>query len=152
MRMLILASIMLFACDKQNTVVKEKFWLYSYTNDYSENVPVQLSADRKHIAGFPSPSDINFDMPYKLIKGYYCGGTFGINTGFLKIKKNEYAKLSSTPNIDTLYRWLIDKDPFIEFYESKNNDLIFNEIGIDTSFLNKLILENEIENYFYRLK
>ena len=57
---------------------------------------------------------------------------------------------------DTLYKLLIDKDPFISFYSRDDHDNRFwdenGAYGIDTAFINELIRKDKLENYFIKLK
>ena len=55
---------------------------------------------------------------------------------------------------DSLLKLVIDFDPFLEYYECKDSkiDWFHNENGIDTTKLNEVINNNELNKYFNRLK
>ena len=95
------------------------------------------------------------DRPIFLLENYYLMGSFGPNTGFLSLTIAEYNKYEVSPGADSLYKMLIDKDPFVYFYERKN-DVGFKDengpYGIDTGRINDLIRQDELDKYFERMK
>jgi len=129
-------------------------YLYKFKVDYSQNVPVELSTEKSRITSAPGFID---ELPLKLIDDYYLGGTFGLYTGYLSITIEEYNNNEVPLSIDSISKLLIENDPFIEFYQFEDKNYIFKdennlEYGIDTSFLNTLIKEGNLEKYFTRLK
>ncbi|MEA1875149.1 MAG: hypothetical protein U9N51_12105 [Bacteroidota bacterium] len=141
-----------FYIDSQNY----ELCIYKTKNDYSENVPVELSKDNTRITSFSGPRGFSDRYPLKLTNNYLLGGTFGINTGFLSITKTEYKEnYDVAPGPDSLYALLIDKDPFKEFYyHNRGYDVFCNEDidGLDTARINDIIMNGELELYFERLK
>lgn len=145
-------SLFLNSCEK-GAVRDLTLWVYKTKNDYSNNVALELSEDKSKITSFPGPSDIKFKWPLKLHQDFYLGGAFGgVNTGYLSLTKTEYSQYEISPGPDSLYKLLIDKDPFLEFYEYIDRHNVFANDGIDTVKLNQLIDNGELEKYFTRLK
>lgn len=93
--------------------------VYKTTKDYSKNVAVTLSEDKKMIVAYPAPTDVSASSyPTALNKGYWLDNR-GIspNTAFLSITYEEYAKLKkSPPNAMELYAMIIDKNPIKRMY------------------------------------
>ena len=53
---------------------------------------------------------------------------------------------------DTAWKYMLDQDPYIEFYRAKDNEMFTNEGNLDTTGLNKIILDGKLEKYFNKLK
>ena len=144
----ILVSFLVISCnsgeDQDRTI-----HVYKPKNDYSSYVPVQLSQDKKTITSIPGRLDP--DGPQKLIEGFFLGNTMGVNTGYLSLTIEEYNSYDPLLGIDSLYKYLMDVDPFLEYYISENIALR-NEYGIDTVFINELIREDRLTDYYTRLK
>ncbi len=142
-----------FSCRKKNDV---PIWVYKTKHDYSKLVSVELSKDKSKIVAFPGPNDLNEKWPVKLINGYFLNGTFGQNSGYLSLSIEEYNTHAVALSPDSLYKLLIDKDPFECFYERYDNDNLFRDeyvpCGIDTTFINNLIKNGELDVYFNKLK
>lgn len=131
--------------------------VYKTRQDYSRNIYVRVNDDRTKITVFPSVSDVDtIKIPVRLVKGYYLGtgrnGENGVESSATSLTVDTY-KLYISP--DSLLKLVIDFDPFLEYYECTENttiDLFRNENGIDTVKLNDVIVNNELEKYFDRLK
>jgi len=92
--------------------------VYKMTKDYSKNVAITLSGDKKTIVSYPARTDVSeISYPTPLNKGYWLDNR-GIspNTAFLSITYEEYAKLKKTPDLEELYSMIIDKDPIKKMY------------------------------------
>ena len=92
--------------------------VYKTTKDYSKNVAVTLSEDKKTIVSYPAPSDVSErSYPTALCKGYLLDNR-GItpNTAFLSITYEEYAKLKKIPTTEELFQLIIDKNPVKKMY------------------------------------
>ena len=80
----------------------------------------------------------------------------GPNTAYLNLSREEYNKLEIKPSPDSLFKLIIEKDPFTEFYQRMDENGIFrNEngyYGIDTTLINNLIKKGELTKYFDRIK
>lgn len=93
--------------------------VYKTTKDYSQNVPVILSVDKKSITSYPAPSDIYYKgelaYPTKLADGYLLDNR-GIteNVAFTSYTYEEYSILKSAPTEAELLNKIIDKNPLIE--------------------------------------
>lgn len=136
--------------DKDTTI-----WVYKMVNDYSENVPVRLSVDKTKIMS--TSGSCNSRWPVLLVDGFSLNGSMGPNTAYLSLKcKEEYNKWEIKPSPDSLFKLIIDKNPFIEFYQRSDDNGMFRDengaYGIDTTFINELIKKNELEKYFVKLK
>jgi len=64
----------------------------------------------------------------------------------------EYNQLCLPP--DTLRKYIIDKDPYIEYYRDMAEPRLFNYVveKVDTSEINQIIRDGKLEEYFTRLK
>jgi len=93
--------------------------VYKTTKDYSQNVPVILSADKKSIASYPAPSDIYYKgelaYPTKLADGYLLDNR-GVteNVAFTSYTYEEYSRLKSAPTETELMNKIIDRNPLLE--------------------------------------
>ncbi|WP_289858585.1 hypothetical protein [uncultured Muribaculum sp.] len=80
--------------------------IYKTNGNFSNNVPITLSADSKKLISFPAPSDITEQTaPIKLSQGYWLDRR-GIspNTAFTKFT---YRQLKSTPSANELKKAII---------------------------------------------
>lgn len=135
-----------------NSVVIYKF---KPAKDYSNNVFVLLSEDKTTIMGYPS--SINH-LLVELDDDYYMDG-LGINTGYLSMTIDELNSYETSPGVDTLASLLIETDPFLEYYSSvsgyfksgSGKDAEYIDLS-DTAFVNTLIKEGKLEEYFDREK
>jgi uncharacterized protein YcfL len=135
------------------SLASPKVIIYKMKKDYSNNVPVTLSADKKTIVSYPHPRDVytngKLAVPTQLKKGYWLDNR-GINenVAFLSYTYEEYAALSNVPDLNTLYEKIIDKDPIKEMWlcgsRYSYNDIV-NE-------LNEVITNKELEKKFKRIK
>ena len=126
--------------------------IYKTRADYSKNVPVTLSDDKSKIVSYPAPQDVyrngQLAYPTPLVKGYLLDNRgVTVNTAFLALTYEEYAKLGQVPNPDDLYSQIIDKSPFTQLYN----------LGTRYSFKNLVpevdsIIEHHKLKNFKRLK
>ncbi len=154
-KILLLCFITLLCSCKKDHTRDTTIQIYKFqtVKDYSNYVPVELSADGSRITSHPS--SINERWPVKLDSGYYLNGSMGVNSGYLSVTIEEYNSYEILSGIDSLYKLVIDKDPYLEYYERNDDGKIMNETGaygIDTAFINSLIRSNKLESYFKRLK
>lgn len=122
--------------------------VYKTTNDYFNNVPILLSADKSKIISYPHPTDIKkgdkFATPTKLKNGYLLDNRgIGLNVAFLKLTYEEYSKLTELLSIDEMKLLIIDDNPLVELYECgyKSN---FNDLEND---LNKVIEKGKLDKF-----
>ena len=116
-------------CETRGPVV-----VYKTRNDYSDNVSVQLSADKKTITAYPAPADVH--SPGLLVNGYNL--QYMLGNAFLSITIEQYRDSSSKYPFDQLMNYLIDSDPFTEYYE------LCECSGRDTFSLNNLIRHDSL--------
>jgi hypothetical protein len=130
--------------------------LYKLKADYTKNVCVMMDQKKTRIKGYPSPGDGAGDTachPIQLINGYYLDYicNYGVNSAYLKISREEFINWVYEVPADSYKYYLLDTDPFLEYYEA-NYKLPNDTCDFDTTCLNKLIRNNEIELFFDRLK
>lgn len=130
-------------------------FVYKTKADYSHNVPVILSEDKKTIVSFPDPSDLmvngEFRTPVKLSEGYLLDRK-GIskNVAFLRFTYDEYSKLTKIPSTEELKYLILENDPLLELWDC--GKLSFNSETELISYLNKIISNKEIKTTWNRLK
>ncbi len=117
--------------------------IYKTKNDYYNNVPVGLSADKTSIISYPDIHDTYFNgdlaYPTKLANGYLLDNRgIGPNSAFTVYSYTEYSQLEQTPTPDILIRMILDNDPFTELYQVN--------CSRDTSEINKIIISGLKEN------
>ncbi len=145
-----------FSCESGSDI-DEMIYVYKTKADYTKNVCVELDSKKTKITSNYAPFSVNTRWPIKLINGYALNGTLGANSGYLSITNDEYKlNYDVSPSPDSLYKLLLDDDPFIEFYEFNDpKNVFYNEngaYGVDTAYINHLIKESNLEKYFIRIK
>ena len=95
--------------------------VYKAKKQYRHLVQVQLSDDKKKVVSYPDPSDIKTGssatagLPVSLHKGYWLDKRgIGLNTAFIDLTYEQFAKLKTPPSPDALYNMIVDKDPITE--------------------------------------
>ena len=147
------ATIAVAENSSQVSVASPSVFIYKMRKDYSQNVPVILSSDKKTIVSYPHPRDVytngQLALPTPLKNGYWLDNR-GINgnVAFLSYTYEEYAALTDVPSLDILYKKIVDKDPITEMWNCgrRHNyrDLI--------NDLNEIIVNNKMEGKFKRVK
>jgi hypothetical protein len=95
--------------------------IYITKEDYSNLVPITLSADKKTVISYPDIKDVTrggqLTKPTSLHKAYWLDNR-GIdrNVAFTKFTYEEYAALQATPGAEELLKMVIDKDPLKSMY------------------------------------
>lgn len=150
---IILILLLAFSCNEKYSS-NTSIYVYKTKNNYSNNVPVELSEDKTKITS--APGFINTRWPVLLFDEYCLNGSMGSNTGYLSITITEFNNNYTNIGVDSLYKLLIDVDPFVSFYYRDDDNGAFHDdngaFGIDTVFINELIRNNELEKYFEKLK
>ena len=126
--------------DNANRVI-----IYKTRKNYSNNIPIVLSQDKRQIISFPSPSDIKTILkPKKLKKGYFLDN-FGIsrNTVFISLSYSEYSKLKQLPNEADFKKMIIDSFPFLEMYDCGDRY----QFEKTERQINKIIKENKLSQF-----
>ncbi len=122
--------------------------IYQTTRDYSKNVPVILSEDKKSITSYPGVSDVytgeKLAYPTALANGFWLDNR-GINqhVAFLGITYEEYAKLTQTPTADELIKMIVDSSPLQCMYKGNARDSYTNIV----KDLNKKIKKGDFSGF-----
>ena len=110
--------------------------IYKMKRDYSRNVPVLLSDDKKEIVSYPHPMDLigmtsKDVMPIRLHGGYYLDRR-GINknVAFLNISYNSYRKLRKPLSIKEIEKLITDRNPLSNYLSCPN--LTYSDMIIDS--------------------
>lgn len=120
--------------------------IYKMKADYSNNIPVILSADKKSVIRYPAPGDLFFEgkisRPTALANGFYLDNR-GVNenVAFVSFTYDDYLNFKKAPTAEELFNAVIDDNPLLEIYQLK-------DIGRSPEELNKVIeMGNLKENY-----
>lgn len=157
-RLIIIVILIFFnlfcSCEKvKDEDATIQIYKFDSARDYSNNVPVELSLDKNKITS--SPSELNTRWPIKLVSEYYMNGSMGVNSGYLSLTVEEYNSYDIIPGVDSLFELLVEKDPYLEYYERNDNGTfssVNGAFGIDTAMINDLIRTDKLENFFDKLK
>lgn len=160
---MVLGIFSFFCCNKNLKDADKNFnplytpgpraYIYKTTADYSNNVPVILSEDKKNIVSYPHPKDVktsnSFLKPTELMNGYLLDNKgVQINTAFLSLTYEEYSKLQEVPSLDFLKSKIIDRNPFAELCDCGLKSNIKNI----ESTLNLLIKQKKLRSTCKALK
>lgn len=120
--------------------------VYKMKQDYSRQVPVELSPDRTEVVSFPGIRDIylheGFAYPTKLEDGYFLDNRgIGPQVAFLRLTYDEYSKLELTPSASLLMNLILDADPILEMYDCGNR----NSFADAEAAMNELILTGKLK-------
>jgi hypothetical protein len=132
--------------------------IYKLRGDYINNVCVRLTNDKSEIHNYPGPTDNcgnPLKKPIEVNDGYFLDFCcdYGVNnTAYLSVSKSDYQDLYPI-NSDSMYNLILDKDPFVEYYVDEAQVLYpGGSFAFDTVLLNSIISNNEMDEYFTRLK
>ena len=156
--------LVFFSCDKISTEADHPgVCLYLTKGDYCNLITVGIK-DGKIVRGpytalryiVVDGDTINLKRA-KLINNYILDAEGNhMNDAFVNIAFNErISKYDVYIPDDTIWKYMLDLDPYTEFWRAKDNEDFQNrtEISVlDTIGLNQIILEGRIEEYFTRLK
>lgn len=126
--------------------------IYKTKADYSKNVPVILSDDKKSIVSYPAPGDVYFKgelaYPVQLAEGFLLDRR-GIseNAAFTRWTYEEYSNMRATPSTNEILDNILDANPFSEMYlagTTNNYSDMVNE-------LNNIIMADNLSK-FKRIK
>ncbi|MDR1792182.1 MAG: hypothetical protein LBR36_01865 [Bacteroidales bacterium] len=103
---------------ESNSMALPPVIIYKTKKDYSHNVAIGLSEDKKSIVSYPHPRDVSeASVPTKLKKKYWLDNRgIGTNVAFLSITYEQYAQLSSPLSLEEMMKMIIDSDPLLEMY------------------------------------
>jgi hypothetical protein len=129
-------------------ISKPPILIYKMKRDYSRNIPVLLSDDKKEIVSYPHPMDImgmasKDVMPIRLHDGYYLDRR-GINknVAFLRITYGSYRKLRKPLSIKEIEKNIIDRNPLVEIYSCPSLSEKENIVSILNSAIDSKTLSN----------
>jgi hypothetical protein len=152
--LILLSLVALSNCRKNDEAPIYKY-IYKTKGDYFNFVSCYLKKDNIHFAAIYDPGGkINRT---RLAQNYVLDQIgFNLNDcneAFLNLTQDEYnAKynydtvLKYKDKPDSIEKYVVYKDPFIELYQLKDNTTI------DTAHLNDIIRKGELEKYFTKLK
>lgn len=129
--------------------------IYKTRQDYSGYLSVSLTPDKSGVSSYPEPADLDNGNKEILLKNDYKTSLIWLDYVYTDIKLNDWGRIWDSihgNNIQTsqfLYDHIIDFDPFIEFYIDYERIVDYNP---DTVFLNAIIKNGELINYFERVK
>lgn len=130
--------------------------IYKLKGDYINKVCVGLTEDKSRIRAYPDMKDNCGDpdnYPLKVDSGYYLDDccNYGVTSAYLSLSKEDYKEYIPR---DSMYKMIIDKDPYEEYYVDENRILIKSGTEccvLDTALLNEIIKNKKLEEYFKRL-
>jgi len=110
--------------------------VYKTRQDYSNNITIQLSKDRKKVTCTPGPQDAANQRPIQLADGYLlkrmCGDVV------TSITYDDFIKSTKSYTTAEWLSFVIDTDPYLEKYECCKCT------GQDTAVINNLIRNNQL--------
>jgi len=138
--------------------------IYKTKNDYFNNVHINLKDGKVYYkpslhgkVDLDENGEPHYRFRVKLHKGYILGIEESCtHAAFLSYTIEEYYNMENDPESPTipsiveLTEHIIDQDPFTEFYTDPYSPAIFQRS--DSTLINQIIDENELEKYFKRLK
>lgn len=104
-----------------------------------------------------SDNDTIYKYRIKLRNGYVLSGESDSRYDvFLKLSFKDQMKLEKrigpTIPFDTLKKYILDSEPYTEFYRDNSRKFSDRFECVDTAEINNIIKEGEIEKYFTKLK
>ncbi len=132
----------------QSMVSSPPVIVYKTREDYFDKVPVILSQDKQQIVSYPAQSDImrngKFVYPTQLNDGFLLDNRgINVSAAFLRFSYEDYYNMDNIPNAQRLMNYILDSEPFAEFYEvGRRAD--FQEIEKQ---INALIAEKKLQKF-----
>lgn len=118
-------------CDDSGPII-----VYKTKLDYSNNITVQLSKDKKKVTCYPGPQDAIHQRPIQLANGYLLKRMCG--DAITSVTYDDYINSTHTLSSAEWINLIIDTDPYTEKFECcKCTDQ-------DTAAINNLIRTNQI--------
>jgi hypothetical protein len=126
-----LGSVFSVSAQSSASMAMPEVLVYKTRGNYRNLVPVQLSPDRKRIVSYSAPGDLKtgggYALPVPLHDGYLLDRRgVGWHTAFLKYTYEEYGKLATIPDMEELYKMIVDKNPLTELYDCGRREPIPN--------------------------
>jgi hypothetical protein len=126
-------------------------WIYKTKGDYFYLVSFRMEEDNDDFEVVTGPTHDTLNLYRdRLIEGYVRDREcLGERTGFFSFTFGEYRRLYGLimPHTDSLKKYILDKDPFIELYYIEDG----NEYN-DTVLLNDIIRKGELSIKLKKLK
>ncbi len=112
--------------------------VYRTNGDYSDNVPIQVSADGKNVISYPAPTDLRESTtPLPLADGWLLDRRgIGENTRFTRYTYAQYMALKEPPTIAELLKAVIPTACITELYSLPCTT---QEALADTAAVNRMI-------------
>ena len=153
---IVLCSVTCFCNREVDTISEPPPQIYKLKGDYIDNVCVGLSEDKTEIRVYPGTKDNCGDpneSPIKVDSGYYLDDccNYGVNSAYLSIRKEDYS--NHIPR-DSLYKMILDKNPYEEYYIDEDRILVkicTDCFTLDTVLLNDIISEGSLADYFKKI-
>jgi len=163
-----LFAVFLFStgCDKWFGTEKDYqgIRVYKTRADYFNNITVGMKKEEDRIYRTSdaiekviyTKSDTIPKNRIRLVEGYvWSGEGYFEDDVFLSMTFKDQIKWQNkygliTMPVDTARKYILDREPYIEYYEVKDNQMFFNKE--DTVELNRIILESRLEEYFTKIK
>jgi len=120
-------------CDSSGPIV-----VYKTKLDYSNNITIQLSKDKKKVTCTPGPQDAAHQRPIQLADGYLLKRMCG--DAVTSITYDDFIQSTKSYTSAEWLSFVIDTDPYLEKYECcKCADQ-------DTAVINDMIRNNQLSN------
>jgi len=120
-------------CDASGPVI-----VYKTKQDYSNNITIQLSKDKKEVVCTPGPQDALNQRPIQLANGYLLKRMCG--DAVTSVTVDDFINSSHSYTSEEWLSLVIDTDPYLEKYECCKCT------GQDTAAINNLIRKNQLSN------
>jgi hypothetical protein len=118
-------------CDASGPIV-----VYKTKQDYSNNITIQLSKDKKKVTCTPGPQDAGYQRPAQLADGYLLKRMCG--DAVTSITYDDYIESTISYTSEEWLSFVIDTDPYLEKYECCKCT------GQDTAVINDLIRNKQL--------
>jgi hypothetical protein len=118
-------------CDASGPIV-----VYKTKQDYSNNITIQLSKDKRKVTCVPGPQDAIHQRPIQLANGYFLKQMCG--DAVTSVTFDDFIKSTNSYTSEEWLSFVIDTDPYLEIYECCKCT------GQDTAVINNLIRNNQL--------
>ena len=97
-------------CDASGPII-----VYKTKQDYSNNITIQLSKDKKKVTCTPGPQDAAHQRPIQLADGYLLKSMCG--DAVTSVTYDDFIKSTKSFSSAEWLSFVIDTDPYLEKYE-----------------------------------
>lgn len=122
--------------------------IYKMKADYSNLVPVVLNEAKTEVIAYPGPKDLfnregELRLPLPLDRGFYMDEIgIGLNTAYISLTIDEYAHMIQAPLRDSLFKLIVDNDPFTKMY-----DLGHRKQYLDKNVVKEIVSKRKYKKY-----